>query len=282
MASCKSCDDLRNNAPNVIINGIDATACNSLKNNTGLNPSTSTDDCADLEDLNDCLVGNMVDEIDAYDVCDWKEFMKKFVPNVYNVLAGIICAICGLWTNIKNLWTKVNYLLCVVENLTKDQDFKIPLSEIEFFNGVQPRTQGTDIAVPEIVGNAYCGYMTGSITLPSDFKTRFPSDEMGVHGILLYEYRIKNSKYNIKKFYNGNMQENAAGEGVHAHIYKFTINSETRPFSAGNEGYASYTVPEGWTYLQIRMTSYNALPTSGDITLSGVIPVLMNPSGFDC
>lgn len=107
MANCKACDDLRTNAPSVLVNGIDDTACLSLKNDTGLNPSTSTDDCADLEDLNDCLVGNTVEEIDAYDVCDWKEFMKKFVPNAYTVFAGIICAICGLWTRVHNLCEQI-------------------------------------------------------------------------------------------------------------------------------------------------------------------------------
>lgn len=104
---CGSCDDLRTNAPNVLVNGIDETACTSLKNDTGLNPATQTNDCDDLEDLNDCLVGMMENEIEAYDVCDWKEYMKKFVPNVYTVSAAIICAICGLWTRVHNLCEQI-------------------------------------------------------------------------------------------------------------------------------------------------------------------------------
>lgn len=282
MANCKACNDLRTNAPNVLVNGIDDTACTSLKNNTGLNPSTSTDDCADLENLNDCLVRNMEEEIDAYDVCDWKDFMKRFIPNVYNVMAGIICAICGLWTNIKNIWTKINYLLCVVENLTKDLDFQVTQDNIKWFNGVTARTEGETVAVPSITGNAYCGYLTGSIKLPDDFGTRFPNENLNTNGALLYEYRIKMSDFKLRKIYNGNLQENASGQCVHAHIFKFTSNSPTRPYGPGNTGYADYTVPEGWTYLQIRMSSYEKLPSSGNMTLSGVIPVLMNPNSFDC
>ena len=80
--NCSACNDLREDAPNLIVNGLGETECTSLKNNTGLNPSNANDDCTDLENLNDCLVGNMEQEIDAYDVCEWKEFMKQFIPNV--------------------------------------------------------------------------------------------------------------------------------------------------------------------------------------------------------
>lgn len=102
-SNCKSCDDLRQNAPNVLANGVDDTACTSLKNDTGFNPASSTNSCDDLEDANDCLIGSLEDEIEAYDVCDWKEFMKKLIPNLYIVLKGIICTICGLWAYAHHL-----------------------------------------------------------------------------------------------------------------------------------------------------------------------------------
>ena len=101
--NCSACNDLREDAPNLIVNGLGETECTSLKNNTGLNPSNANDDCTDLENLNDCLVGNMEQEIDAYDVCEWKEFMKQFIPNVWTVFKGIICSMCGLWTRVENL-----------------------------------------------------------------------------------------------------------------------------------------------------------------------------------
>lgn len=99
--SCSSCEDLRQNAPNLIVNGLGSAECTHLKNNTGVGGNST--DCADLNDMNDCFIGNMEPEIDTYDVCDWKEYMKKFVPNVWTVLKGIICAICGLWDNFDDL-----------------------------------------------------------------------------------------------------------------------------------------------------------------------------------
>lgn len=103
--NCSACNDLRENAADFLVNGVTNTACTSLKNDTGFNPSSNTNDCDDLNDANDCLVGNMADEIEAYDICDWKEFMKKFIPNVYNVIKAIICAVCGLWCNFHALIT---------------------------------------------------------------------------------------------------------------------------------------------------------------------------------
>ena len=108
--NCSACEELREDAPNLIVNGLGSTECASLKNNTGLNPSAGNDDCHDLDNLNDCLIGNMKDEIDAYDVCDWKEFMRKFIDNAWTVFKGIICAICGLWTNISNLNARLKEL----------------------------------------------------------------------------------------------------------------------------------------------------------------------------
>ena len=108
--NCSACEELREDAPNLIVNGLGSTECASLKNNTGLNPSAGNDDCHDLDNLNDCLIGNMKDEIDAYDVCDWKEFMRKFIDNAWTVFKGIICAICGLWTNIANINARLKEL----------------------------------------------------------------------------------------------------------------------------------------------------------------------------
>lgn len=98
---CNACEDLRQNSAEFVQNGVTDNVCASLKNNTGFNPSSGHDDCTDLHNANDCLVGNMEDEIEAYDVCDWKEYMKKFVPNVWTTLKAIICSICGLWIKLE-------------------------------------------------------------------------------------------------------------------------------------------------------------------------------------
>ena len=98
--NCEACDSLREVSPELLVNGFTDTMCNSLRNNTGLVPSSGHEDEEDLHNLNDCLVGNMATEVDAYDVCDWKTFMKKFIPNLWTTLKAIICAISGLWTKV--------------------------------------------------------------------------------------------------------------------------------------------------------------------------------------
>lgn len=108
--NCDACESIRQDDPNLIVNGFTDTECASLQNNTGLNPSSGNDDCEDLNNLNDCLVGNMETEVDAYDVCDWKTFMKKFIPNVWTVLKAMICAICGLWSNLSGFDRRINAL----------------------------------------------------------------------------------------------------------------------------------------------------------------------------
>ena len=114
--NCAACDDIREVDPNLLINGIGSSECTSLKNDTGLVASSGHNDCTDLEDLNDCLVKNMATEINSYNACSWKDFMKLFINNLWTTLKAMICAICGIWTNIHNLWTKIN---CVYGALTK-------------------------------------------------------------------------------------------------------------------------------------------------------------------
>jgi len=75
-----------------------------MKNDTGLVASSGHNDCEDLTDMNDCLIGNEDAELEKYDTCDWKKFMHRFIPNLWTLQSAIICAICGIWTNIHNLW----------------------------------------------------------------------------------------------------------------------------------------------------------------------------------
>lgn len=130
--SCSACEDIRQTDPNLIVNGFSDTECASLGNDTGLVPSSGNNDCTDLKNLNDCLIGNSATEIDAYDVCDWKAFMKKYIPNVWTVVEAIICAICGIWTNVHNLWDKITEILaaitkinCILNNMNQGISFEI-------------------------------------------------------------------------------------------------------------------------------------------------------------
>ena len=115
---CSACTDLKEFAPDFVQNGVTNTVCNSLKNDTGLNPTLTTlhNDCDDLDTANDCLIGMMDKEIEAYDVCDWKEFMHKFIPNIHQLTKAEICAICGLWTTAHDLEQKTDALCALIGN----------------------------------------------------------------------------------------------------------------------------------------------------------------------
>lgn len=128
--NCQACEELRQEVPSLICDGFNNNMCTSLKNDTGLSASSGHNDCTDLNNLNDCLVGNMGAEVDTYEVCDWKTFMKKFIPNLWTTLKAIICAVCGIWTNIHSLWTKINSIDdivdridCIVDYMTKGAKF---------------------------------------------------------------------------------------------------------------------------------------------------------------
>lgn len=144
--NCSACSELSEHASEFVLNGVTDTVCTSLKNNTGFNASAGVDDCEDLDLANDCLIGNMAEEIDAYDVCDWKDYMRKFVPNVWNVFKAIICAICGLWTNVTNLWTKVN---CISDNLdtTSTPRMWVEKEDIVYSSGFNINDNSTGVAV---------------------------------------------------------------------------------------------------------------------------------------
>lgn len=104
---CRACIELKENAPDFVVNGVTDDICTSLKNNTGLNPSDGNDNCTDLDDAVECLVGGMVDEVEKYDACTWKDFARAAMANLTEVLKAIVCSICGTWSQIININQKL-------------------------------------------------------------------------------------------------------------------------------------------------------------------------------
>lgn len=102
---CNACADLREFAPDFVVNGVTDAICESLQRNLGFNPNLVVphSNCDDLHAANDCLVGRQVNELPAYDVCDWKQFMERFLPGLYEVIKGIICGDCGQWNKLNDL-----------------------------------------------------------------------------------------------------------------------------------------------------------------------------------
>lgn len=99
---CNACADLITDAPEFMAQGVTDTVCESLENNTGLNPSLSVlhENCEDFEKMNDCLIGKKALEIKSYKDCDWKTFAKGMVENLYQYFKALNCSICGLWKRV--------------------------------------------------------------------------------------------------------------------------------------------------------------------------------------
>ena len=111
--SCDACVELKENAPEFVMNGVTDDVAASLRNDTGFNPKLTVthNNCQDLNDANDCLIGRMDNELEAYEVCDWKEYMHKLMPNMYEILKAMIAGDCGQWDQIHSLCGMINDIL---------------------------------------------------------------------------------------------------------------------------------------------------------------------------
>lgn len=247
--SCEACEDIRQTDPNLIVNGFTDTECSSLQNDTGLNPSSGHNDCTDLNNLNDCLVGNQASDVDLYEVCDWKTFMKQFIPNLWTTLKGIICAICGVWTNIHNIWSQIEKLQCILNYSMKGSSFHFgeydtaSASHIVAGKGVSFLNIGggggfaVDVLLQYVAGGM--AYLTGTgLFYTSNFtdaRACYNYDDGGVNptltasrkgnsiwnstdtkpisgGELVYEIRLKRSEYpQIDTIFDGTGHETAGG-----------------------------------------------------------------------
>lgn len=164
--NCTACDNLREEVPSLIVNGIDNSMCASLKNDTGLEASSGNNDCTDLNNLNDCLIGNMETEIDRYDACDWKSFTKNLTGNLWAVGKAAICAICGIWTNIHSIWTNIHSLQSRTEDICRLLDQVA--SPVLFAYGTLP------LANTSAVIARRCGTATNKVSMMPDDGTLNP------------------------------------------------------------------------------------------------------------
>lgn len=94
-----ACEELCDIAPEFAEAGVTDAVCESLQNNTGLNPNAPvlSDNITDLPIAIDCLIGRLDDEVDCYDTCDWHAFMHNMIPRFYTMMKAFVCAEAGLW-----------------------------------------------------------------------------------------------------------------------------------------------------------------------------------------
>lgn len=276
---CQACDDLKKYSPDFVQKGITDTMCQSLMNNTGLNPKANHDNCEDLHDLNDCLIAGVLEDIPSYDDCDWKAWAEDAMKNLLNVLDALICSDCGQWDEINRLWNAIKKLQCLLDSLTKPTDILVGKENIKLGPDVQWRTQDSDgaIAVPRIYGNNNCAYITGAINLGDSWLDR--KNHSGVDGYfsdggwLVYEYRIKKSDYDLKWIQPALMSCANMGTAVTAHLQVFNEGQKTWGYKGAGDSNGSTTVPDGYIYAQVRMMSALDLG-NGKITLCGTCALL--------
>ena len=284
--NCSACSELQEKSADFVQNGVTKSVCNALKNNKGFNTSSGNDDCTDLNNANDCLIGNMEDEVDAYEVCDWKEFTKNFIHNLWTVLGAIICAICGLWT-------KVEKHDCEIENLYEGAELEIgeessdgsyvrPGGGVTYLYDRQSSAGRTsDVRLIYIAGGL--ARVQGSFKFfEDDFRDKDGTQRSGNHnwgvtgscvggGELICEIRVKKSQFNVKNIYAGLGQETGGG-GYHVNATVFSAgsyaygqhggcNTETGVAPEGHS--AGHLVPDGYIYVQLRMSYIWELNASG-------------------
>lgn len=129
--ACDACDNLRENAADFVNAGVTSAICDSLHDNTGLNPNLSPlhQNEEDLHDANDCLIGTMDEQVEMYQACDWKEYMHKFVRNLYETLKAIICWLSGVQDRQNDICATVDALVDIgiedVQNINGTNSAKI-------------------------------------------------------------------------------------------------------------------------------------------------------------
>ena len=255
---CNACEELRTKAPEFATNGVTDAVCLSLKNNTGFSTSNDNDDCEDLNNANDCLVGAMENEVRSYQMCDWRAFMMKFISNLHSVLKAMICAICGLFTKVEKAQCEINYLFngatFAIGEETSGDAYAVAGKGISFLIPKQGQTHTSNLSLTYIAGgllkgfgsyqffdvdftdDAVCSSFDTNGTTPVQTKNRKGNAEwhktgrMASGGELICEFRIKKSKYpQLKTMFEGFGQESGGG-GYHVRAVVFNGDAVTTQY----------------------------------------------------
>lgn len=285
-SNCKACSDLREYAPEFVTNGVTDNVFLSLENDNGLGNNEDHTDCDDLVDAVDCLVGNMDDEIEAYEVCSWKDYMHKLVPNLHQTIKAVIGSICGLWNNVCRLWCYIDLILNginieIKEKPEGDDAYMVAGRGVSFLipRSGQPHT--SDWVLKSYGANII--RLSGSLrfftaqfpdedgcwnydTTTSDGEPKFTNrgenrkpepkwDEENLyanHGILALEVRINKEKYpEIKRIVAGHGFDTGGG-AYHAN------------YSVFNEG--------SWAYGQIGSCNSSGEPDDPEYSHGHIVP----------
>lgn len=113
---CSACDSLKATSSNFIQKGVTDTICANLKANQGFE-NKGHNNCTDMHDMNDCLLGGLLEKIDTIDVCDTKEAIKDLEKNLISIMDVMICSDCGQWEEIEKLWAEIAKIWAAIKAL---------------------------------------------------------------------------------------------------------------------------------------------------------------------
>lgn len=272
--NCDACSKLQEDAAEFVQNGVTTSICNSLKNNTGFNTSSDNDNCTDLDYANDCLIGNMEDALEAYDVCSWKKFMKDFIHNLWNVLKAMICSMCGLWAQTEKQGCELDFLM-------GGQDVSGKLTEDDFVAGTGVSFDRTDSQAINLSltvrGNIYTTAGSIKVDLTNSHWANLGLTNHGepVSGNVLNtpdgNYTIAIVKLKKSKFPWLRSLSSTVGTFVNAGVGQLFVqavdgDSDSNTY-AGQWGNASgrNTVPAGYIYVRISLVSLTTWGIERDV-----------------
>lgn len=218
---CEACETLETSAPTFVNDGVTNGISNRLKEDNGFGPGTKVDtDCEALNLANDCLIGGMGDELEKYDVCDIKTWIKLAWENLYTVLKAMIAAICGLWDKVHCILSGLKILLQQLTDTSQTSSFAaethyaialgtgngahIPIykQQVIIPKVTDTLAQATDYAanttVVDEVLTAQAGfpYIRSTVTGPSYLdEVTYPSDGVAIVGCCLYTSNTEVGKH---------------------------------------------------------------------------------------
>ena len=113
---CKTCEDLQQYSPDFVANGVTDEMCSNLESNTGL-MNNGRENCTDLHNANDCLIGGIAEKATSYNPCDPNKMIEDLAKNTMHVIDMLICSDCGQWNEIKKIWDEIQKIWDAIEEL---------------------------------------------------------------------------------------------------------------------------------------------------------------------